>query len=385
MWRKQSQHSTAAFPWDFLSRSSELDAALDSLLKLLPNGVVGEILYYAPRPKCLITLAIRPDTAVLLPTRLREQEGLAGRVLATSKAFGGPVESKMGARRQHSTRSALTLPIRRRGKGGGNLLGVISFESHDEAQLTEQSGAEFEEALSRIAVALESIPTSAFPDDASVKSYLQGEIEREIAYILDPEQIPEIYRQFCQATSRLTSQPDSDMSIILKRQDAQDLGFVGETTDPDETQQEWVVPVPNVDGASGLPGGWDLLAEPSITQLVMKSGKREYIPDVTAPSEQTRRKPLPPPFDHGSELNYPITDMDGTFGTIIMLSPHTHAFTQDDERMVAAMARYIATVTRRIESFRRQTQPGEENDWAKSAQRVQRRDRRDHHAPLHLI
>lgn len=354
MWRKRSQQADSQpVLWNSVALTDRLDAELDALLKRLPAGVVGEILYYAPGPKCLVTLAIRPDTAVLLPTRLLEGDGLVGRVLATGKGFGGRVEPSMGAQRLHGTRTALALPVRARGQESGNLLGVVNFESYSETALTDRSGEGFEDVLARIATALADIPTSAFPDDTSVTRYLLDKIEREIAFILDPQQIPEIYRQFRQATSRLTSQPDSYASIILKREDAQQLAFVGDPTESDEEEKDhqWVVPVPNVGDAIDLPGEWDLLAEPSVTKVVMDTGVPELIGDVTAPSQQGRRKPLAAPYDCGSELNMPIADMDGVFGTIILLSPYTNAFTKDDQRMAARMARYIATVTRRVESF----------------------------------
>ena len=357
MWRRRPPQMTPTV-WNSAALTAQLDPELDALLKLLPAGVVGEILYYAPGPKCLVTLAIRPDTAVLLPTRLRSGDALAGRVLETGKGFGGRVEPSMGAQRLHGTRSALVLPVRAQGQPSGNLLGAVNFESYSEMALTDRSGNGFEGALARIAAALSDIPATALPDDASVTRYLLDKIEREIAFILDPQRIPEIYRQFRQATSRLTSQLDSYASIILKREDAQQLEFVGDPaeSDEDEKDHQWVVPVPNVGDAIDLPGEWDLLAEPSITKLVMDSGVPELIRDVTAQSEQGRRKPLAVPYDRGSELNMPIADMDGVFGTIILLSPYTNAFTKDDQRMAARMARYIVMVTRRIESFRSQIQ-----------------------------
>lgn len=354
MWRRRPPQTTTTV-WNSAALTANLDIELDALLKRLPSGVVGEILYYAPGPKCLVTLAIRPDTAVLLPTRLREGDGLAGRVLETGKGFGGRVEPSMGAQRLHGTRAALVLPVRARGQTSGNLLGAVNFESYSETALTDRSGEGFEDVLARIAAALADIPATALPDDASVTRYLLDKIEREIAFILDPRQTREIYRQFRQATSRLTSQLDSYASIILKREDAQQLELVGDLSESDEDEKEhqWVVPVPNVGDAIDLPGEWDLLSEPSITKLVMDSGVPELIRDVTAPSVQGRRKPLAAPYDRGSELNMPIADMDGVFGTIILLSPHTNAFTKDDQRMAARMARYIAMVTRRIESFRK--------------------------------
>ena len=355
MWRRRPPQMTTTV-WNSAALTANLDIELDALLKRLPSGVVGEILYYAPGPKCLVTLAIRPDTAVLLPTRLREGDGRAGSVLETGNGFGGRVEPSMGAQRLHGTRSTLVLPIRARGQTSGNLLGAVNFESYSETALTDRSGEGFEDALARIAATLASIPATALPDDAGVTRYLLDKIEREIAFILDLQQISEIYRQFCQATTRLTSQPDSYMTIILKREDAQKLDLVGDPPEPDGKDHQWVVPVRIVGDATDPPGEWDLLAEPSITKLVMDSGIPMLIPDVTAPSEQGRRKALAAPYDRGTELNVPIADGDGVFGTIILLSTHTSAFTENDQRMVTTMARYIAMVTRRIESFRSQIQ-----------------------------
>lgn len=352
MWGKRTQNTSL---WDSSDLTTRLDAELDTLLGQLPAGIVGEVLYLAPGPKCLVTVAIRPDNAVLLPIRLRTTGGLIGRVWESGEAFGGPIDTQeVRAQRLHKSTSALVLPIRAHSRSTGPILGIASFESSSRDEPLRKSLCEgLSDGLVSIADELARIPADALSDDESVRRFLLDKIERAVAFILDPHELDEVYRQLRHATALLTSHPGTYASIILKHEDAQTLGFAGPPPQvSDGKKHVWVVPIPNKGDALVLPGPWDLLAEHSVTREVMLE-KRALINigDASEANVKGQRKQIAQAYDNGSELNVPIADGGGPFGALILLSSEKRSFDERDERMATTMTRYIAMVTRRIEDF----------------------------------
>lgn len=344
----------------------DVDARIDDVLARLPPGVAAEVMVHVPEATCLVTVAIRPDHALLLPTRLRAGQGIAGRVLESQQAIGGRVDSSMGAPRLLRTRSMLAVPMWAGHASQRRLVGVMNLESADEGALTLHALSQLDRPIAEIAARLGKFPMAAFREESSIIHYLLDKVEKELLFILDPGNIPEVYHQIRQTAARLTSQADVVATILLRLREAHHLEFADEEQAEDTEGHDWIVPVPNVGEHVSLPTKWDLRAEPSITSEVLRSGKSLNIKDVTDASVRGRRKPVPAPYDRGSELNVPFGEADQRFGTIILLSARPNAFTDADEAVVASIARYLGIMTRRIEIFREAQRPqGRERDRVK--------------------
>ena len=356
-WFRRDQAKAPTYLRDEFPRLAQrLDACLDGILSRFPDAnALAEIMLYVPETRYLVTVAIRPDTATLLPTRIRPDDSIAGSAILSGAPVGGRFDQLSRRPRLLSTRSALAVPLVE--KRGGRTLGILTLESKREDALTLDAIHALGGALPQISEALAEIPLADLSSDQEMARFLLDKIERELLFILDPDELTEIYHQVRQAAERLTSPSDVVASILLRNREAQNLGFAEAEEVDTEGSHDWIYPVPNVGVQVSLPNRWDALAEPSITGEVLKSGATEYIPDVTSPSVQGRRKPLPEPYDRGSELNIPLSDAAGPFGALILLSSESDAFSADDRWVAERIARYLAVVTRRIEMFKEPLRP----------------------------
>ncbi len=339
---------------DYAWIAARLDSCLDEVLKRFPPGLMAELMVYVPDPEYLVSVAIRPDNATVLPTRLRAGEGIAGRVLQSHQPIGGRIEHDLGQPRLLESRSVLVVPLHAGRSGTGQLLGILNLESHDEATLTLQSMRGLEDLNSQIAALLDRFPLRTILNGPDMVRFLLDKVEREIVFILDPARLSEIYHQIRQAAERLTSPPDVVASILLRQREAERLEFIvggGDGEDETPGPHDWIYPVPNVGGEVNLPFKWDLLAEPSMTREVLETHEVRYLPDVSAESVRIRRKHVPAPYDRGSELNIPVGESEDVFGTMILLSQRRNAFSADDQQVAASLARYLGVITRRIERF----------------------------------
>src|SRR5262245_30142356 len=74
-----------------------LEECLDKVLERFPAGLaVAEIMMYAPQPEYMVTVAIRPDSAPLLPTRLHLNEGVIGRAIQVHGLIAGRADGNLG-------------------------------------------------------------------------------------------------------------------------------------------------------------------------------------------------------------------------------------------------------------------------------------------------
>ena len=337
----------------------QLDPLLDSVLNQFSQRLsVAEVLLYIPKPEYLVTVAVRPDTAPVLPTRVRaDNKTILGNVLNTGVQFNGPVSNESGQPRTLETLRARVIPIMRNRSPLPHILGVLNLESTDATELIEETPEELERILNEMSDILAQAPAEHLSSDRGQVDFLLNKVEKEMLYILDPNQLPEVYHQIRLAAAHLTSASQVVSSIVLRYREAYNLGLTDFEIEGDTGTHEWVIPVPNAGDVFNFPARWDLPREASITREVLESGKLVNIPDVTHESVVRRRKRVESALDEGSELNVPFGDSVGAFGTLILLSPARNAFSHEDEVIASRIARCLTVVTRRMETFRAPLRP----------------------------
>ncbi len=317
---------------------------------------MAEVLLYLPNLKCLVTVAIRPDTAIALPTYARaERRTILAHVLNTRVPFHGPPSDESGRPRMLETLSVRAIPITHGQTGAQRLLGVLNLESSDPGVLSEQSPSELERLLRQIGAILVKLPDAPLSSDARVVDFLLDMVEKRLVYILDPEHPNEIFYQIRIAAANLTSPSDVVTSIVLRHDEAYHLGFADESPDTariaasgQSNRHEWVFPIPNKGDSFPFPEKWDLFSEPSITRRTLETGRIQNIPDATDPAVQNIRKRLNSVYDQGSELNIPLSAGEDSFGAFILLSSTKHAFSDADVLIAERIARCLELVTQRI-------------------------------------
>lgn len=371
----------------FPNITPQLDSLLKELLDYLPKPItLAEVMLYIPQrqrqPACFVTLALKPDSAPVLPTRLPADDGVAKEVLRTFEPIGGSTEdisaklseriddpsaAKMRHFRLQSTCSALVIPVLTQTGAGRRAiqpqaLGLVNLESSDESLLHDGFVASLQHTITKIARALEAFPKNIFEKDSDIASFLFEKIKRELLFILDPDELIEVYRQIRQAAERLTSAADSHVAatILLRRQEALNLGLANNDRVGGSYADTWIHPVATASRLIQITE-WDLDSIPSLTREAMtRHGSVQapvynpvYIPDVSTPEARRRRKEMPKPYDQGSELVLPLYDGPDAFGVLSLVSTRKNAFSDADLRLAEEIATYLAVVTKRIEKFRK--------------------------------
>jgi putative methionine-R-sulfoxide reductase with GAF domain len=77
----------------------------------------------------------------------------------------------------------------------------------------------------------------------------------------------------------------------------------------------------------------------------METGRIQNIRDAGDASVGLERKRVNSVYDRGSELNIPLSNGGDRFGALILLSAATHAFSDDDVRIAARIARCVELIT----------------------------------------
>ena len=219
-----SPASEAHFPTDnrYKETVKTFDALLDEVLWAC-NGKaqthMAEIVTFDPTRQILVSLGIRPDDSVALPTRLR---GSSKQVVQVVAQHGEPVridDFQQETQRQphlHSTVSALVLPVRQ----GRQVVGVINVEStvpNAFVGIWPDRAHTLQPLLDRAAYLLSEPRAHAFATMAATPDGMLERVRDQIYAIIDPVNFAGIYDQILHVAVQMTDQPQSVGAVHLLR------------------------------------------------------------------------------------------------------------------------------------------------------------------------
>jgi putative methionine-R-sulfoxide reductase with GAF domain/signal transduction histidine kinase len=338
-----------------------LTQILDEILNLFApaTGLMAEIMSFVPGSRELVTLVLRPDSAVGLHTRLREGEGLIGQIIKSHNEFAGNILGGNDKTHLLSTRSAVVLPIFDQ---TGQIIGVLNVESRTPGQL-DQAAAETIKAHgfpTRIAEALNLVAQQPASSQQVVERLLQT-VQEQIFIIVDPEDIKGTYHSILSTAAQLTGENNVSGGIILRREEALDPSSASAPA-----TARWVTVISRL-GDYAAPDEWSL-DEPSITRLAIEQKQVQLVANVSERRADYKSAGLE--FASGSELNVPLIDQGQAIGVLDLVSPYPNVFNDQDAKNLEHLAVIVVQAIKRANDIVQKERARRQLDYAIKLQRL---------------